>query len=63
MRIAVEKYDADITGVSVYPNIPKGDSWEASFSRFKGDKGVCVEVETLESFKVLLDWYFSILKN
>lgn len=56
--VRLEKYDADITGVSVYPKIPKGDSWEASFSRFKGGKGVCLKVDTVESFKDLLDWYF-----
>ena len=61
--VRLEKYDADITGVSVYPNIPKGDSWEASFSKFKNGKGVCVKVDTLESFKVLLNWYFPNAQN
>ena len=61
--VRLESYDADIKGVSIYPKIPKGDSWEASFSRFKDGKGICAEVETLESFKNLLNWYFPNAQN
>ncbi|MDD5461831.1 MAG: hypothetical protein PHG00_09390 [Methylococcales bacterium] len=61
--VRLEKYDTDIIGVAKYPKIPKGDSWEASFSRFKDGKGICVVVDTVESFKNLLDWYFSDNQN
>jgi hypothetical protein len=61
--VRLENYDADLAGVVVYSKTPKGDSWEASFSRFRGGKGVCVKVDTLERFKVLLNWYFPNAQN
>lgn len=60
VRLELEKYVANIDGVSVQPKIPKGDSWEASFSHFKGGKGVCLKVEALENFKKLLNWYYDL---
>ncbi|WP_213069361.1 hypothetical protein [Methylomicrobium album] len=56
-------YNTHIDGVTKYSKIPAGDSWEASFSRFRGGKGVCVKVDSLESFKKLLNWYFSATQN
>ena len=56
--VRLESYDTSIDGIVVYSNIPKGDSWEVSLSRFRRGKGVCVKVDNLERFKVLLNWYF-----
>ena len=57
--VRLEKYDTDIKGITVYPTVPKGDSWKASFSRFKDGKGICIKVDTVETFKILVSWYFS----
>jgi len=56
--VRLKSYTAIIPGIVVQPTMPKVDSWEASFSRFRGGKGVCVNAETLESFKALVAWYF-----
>ena len=60
VRLEIENYVINIDGVTVRPKIPKGDSWEASFSNFKGGKGVCLQVDTLENFKILLNWYYDL---
>lgn len=61
--IRLENYEGKLPGVTVQPKIPKGDSWEASFSRFRRGKGVCVKVDTLESFKTLVEEYYFTERN
>lgn len=61
--VRLEKYNTDINGVVIYPKTPKGDSWEHKDSKFKGGKGVCVQVDTVENFKDLLNWYCAVKKT
>lgn len=62
--VRLENYDTNIAGVVKQDKMPKSHALDnASFSRFRDSKGVCVKVDTLESFKVLLNWYFPNAQN
>jgi hypothetical protein len=57
--VRLEIYDTNIAGVIKRDEIPTSHALDiASISKFKDGKGVCVKVDTLESFKNLLNWYF-----
>ena len=56
--VRLESYSTDIKGITVLPKIVKSHALEASLSKFRGGKGVCVVAESQESFKTLIEWYF-----
>lgn len=58
--IRLEKYATEIEGVTVLPKCAKSDAANRSFSNFKNQKGICVQVDTKIALEKLLDWYYGI---
>jgi hypothetical protein len=57
LLVVLEDFNFDIEGYSKYKK-PKSDALKHSLSRLEGNKGICLKLDTVETFKKLLSLYY-----